>query len=110
MVREAGAEKVYLASCSPPLVAPCPYGIDMATKKEFVATGRSREEIARSLGVDHLMYLEREAMNACARAGNPRIEQFCNACFTGEYPTGDITQERLLAIEADRTRVGASQG
>jgi amidophosphoribosyltransferase len=102
MVRHAGASKVYLASCSPPLVAPCPYGIDMATHNEFVATGKSVDEIARSIGVDHLMYLERERMNDAARAGNKRIGEFCNACFTGVYPTGDITRERLEAIELER--------
>jgi amidophosphoribosyltransferase len=74
----------------------------MATKREFVATGKTTEEISRLLGVDHLVYLDRDAMNAAARAGNPRIERFCNACFTGEYPTGDITLERLSAIEGER--------
>src|SRR5262249_4169827 len=39
MAREAGAHRVYLAVTSPPLVSPCPYGIDMATKTEFVAAG-----------------------------------------------------------------------
>jgi amidophosphoribosyltransferase len=102
MAREAGARKVYLASCSPPLIAPCPYGVDMASKREFIATNLAADEIARELGVDHLVYLERGAMNAAARAGNPRIEAFCNACFTGEYPTGDVTVERLRAIEEDR--------
>jgi amidophosphoribosyltransferase len=102
MARDAGAKKVYLASCSPPLVAPCPYGIDMQTKKEFIAAHASNAEIARALDVDHLMYLDREAMNAAARAGNPKIERFCNACFTGDYPTGDITVERLTALESER--------
>jgi len=102
MARDAGARKVYFAVTSPPLVAPCPYGIDMASKREFIAAGLSVEEVARSIDVDHLMYLEREAMNAAARKGNERIEQFCNACFTGEYPTGDITLERLQAIESER--------
>ncbi len=102
MARDAGAKKVYLASCSPPLVSPCPYGIDMATKKEFIATTHTKEEVAEMIGVDYLMYLDRESMNAAARAGNPKIGKFCNACFTGEYPTGDITVERLKAIEDDR--------
>ena len=102
MVREAGARKVYLASTSPPLIAPCPYGIDMATKTEFIATNKTNDEIAAELGVDHLVYLDREAMNAAAREGNPQIKQFCNACFTGEYPTGDITAERLKAIAGER--------
>ena len=104
MAREAGARKVYLAACCPPLVAPCPYGIDMATKTEFIATGKTNGDIAAGLGVDFLMYLDRERMNAAGRAGNDKIEHFCNACFTGEYPTGDITVERLQAIEGDRTR------
>ena len=102
MAREAGAKNVYFASTSPPLVATCPYGIDMATKTEFVATGRDNDGIAKVLGVDHLVYLERAAMNEAARAGNPKIEKFCNACFTGEYPTGDITLERMNLIASER--------
>ncbi|MEZ6197072.1 MAG: amidophosphoribosyltransferase [Planctomycetota bacterium] len=106
MVRRVGARRVYFAVTSPPLVAPCPYGIDMASKREFVAEGRSVGEIASYLGVDHLAYLERERMNNSARAGNARLEHFCNACFTGEYPTGDITLERLRAIEEEREAHG----
>jgi amidophosphoribosyltransferase len=102
MAREAGARKVYFAVTSPPLVSPCPYGIDMATKTEFVATGRNPREIAEAIGADHLVYLDRERMNEAARAGNPEVQTFCNACFTGEYPTGDVTREMLLAIEGER--------
>ena len=102
MARDAGATEVYLAATCPPLVAPCPYGVDMATKTEFVATDRDISEIAEELGVDHLVYLEKDRMNACGRAGNENIEEFCNACFTGEYPTGDITVERLQAIAGNR--------
>ena len=102
MVREAGAKKVYMAITSPPLVAPCPYGIDMATKTEFVATNRSTDEIAQHIGADRLLYLDLDRMNQCARAGNQGIEAFCNACFTGKYPTGDVTREMLSAIEVER--------
>jgi amidophosphoribosyltransferase len=106
MVRQAGADEVYLAITSPPLVSPCPYGVDMATKTEFVATDRDNASIASELGVDHLVYLDREAMNDGARAGNPDLDHFCNACFTGEYPTGDITREVLAAIEGERAEHG----
>ncbi|MCC6408916.1 MAG: amidophosphoribosyltransferase, partial [Planctomycetes bacterium] len=102
MARDAGAKKVYLAVTSPPLVSPCPYGIDMATKTEFIATGKTPAEIADFIGADYLMYLDRDAMNAAARVGNPKIEKFCNACFTGDYPTGDVTREMLTAIECER--------
>jgi amidophosphoribosyltransferase len=102
MARDAGARRVYFGVTSPPLVSPCPYGIDMATKTEFVASGRSVEQIAAEIEVDHLVYLERDRMNAAAQAGNDRIDAFCNACFTGDYPTGDVTREMLAAIEGER--------
>ncbi len=108
MVRAAGAKRVYMAVTSPPLVAPCPYGVDMATKTEFVASGRSVGQIAEWVNVDYLLYLDRERMNEAARAGNPAIQNFCNACFTGEYPTGDVTKEMLMAIEGERCQ-SASQ-
>jgi amidophosphoribosyltransferase len=76
----------------------------MATKTEFIATGRDNEAIAKALGVDHLVYLKRDAMNEAGRAGNPKIEKFCNACFTGEYPTGDITLERMNKIAEERAQ------
>jgi amidophosphoribosyltransferase len=103
MARAAGARRVYMAITSPPLISPCPYGIDMATKTEFIATGRTPAEVARAIGADHVLYLDRDAMNEAARTGNPRIEKFCNACFTGEYPTGDVTREMLAAIEGERS-------
>lgn len=103
MAREAGAAEVYLGVTSPPLVSPCPYGIDMATKTEFVASGRTNAEVAEVLEADFLQYLDRTAMNEAARAGNPCVEKFCNACFTGEYPTGDITPEVLARIEGERS-------
>lgn len=103
MAREAGAKQVYLASCSPALVAPCPYGIDMATKTEFVASGRSAAQVAAELEADYMMYLERERLNGAARAGNEDVTKFCNACFTGDYPTGDITPEVLQAIGGERS-------
>ena len=102
MAREAGASEVYLGVTSPPLVAPCPYGIDMASKREFIADGLTVDEIAERLLVDHMVYLDREAMNEAARRGNSKLTKFCNACFTGEYPTPDVTLERLKAIEIER--------
>jgi amidophosphoribosyltransferase len=103
MARAAGAKKVYLAITSPPLISPCPYGIDMATKTEFVATNRTPREVADAIGADYLMYLDIDRMNDAARVGNPKVERFCNACFTGEYPTGDVTREMLTAIEGERS-------
>jgi amidophosphoribosyltransferase len=103
MAREAGARKVYFGVTSPPLVSPCPYGIDMSTKTEFVAANRNVAEVAAELEADHVLYLDREAMNASATEGNPSVKRFCNACFNGDYPTGDITADVLDAIEGERS-------
>jgi len=102
MAREAGAKRVFMAVTSPPLVSPCPYGVDMATKTEFIADGLQPNDVAGLLEADYLLYLDCEAMNSAARAGNPAVDRFCNACFTGEYPTGDVTPEVLEAIGAER--------
>jgi len=106
MARKAGARKVYMASYSPPLKDPCVYGIDMSTKGEFVAKERSVDQVAQAIGADHLVYQELDDLLAAARAGNDEIEHFCTACFTGVYPTGDITQKTLSDIEADRKQDG----
>jgi amidophosphoribosyltransferase len=99
--RKAGAEKVYFATTSPPLIAPCPYGIDMATKDDFIARNRSTEEVRREIGADLLMYLDLERMVAAGKAKNPEIAEFCTGCFTGKYPTPDAV-EHLEALSAER--------
>ncbi|GAB4147767.1 MAG: amidophosphoribosyltransferase [Planctomycetota bacterium] len=102
IARQMGATKVYLASYSPPLVHPCLYGIDMATKREFVARDRTMEEIAAQLGADRVFYQTIDDMVAGVREAGARDVEFCKACFDGVYPTGDITERMLSDIEADR--------
>jgi len=103
IARKAGARKVYMAIYSPPLCNACVYGIDMSTKKDFIAKERTVEQIAGEIGADHLVYLGIDDLVGAARAGNPDIKKFCTACFTGDYPTGDVTDEILRTIEEDRT-------
>ena len=102
IARQMGAKKVFLASYSPPLLFPCLYGIDMSTKREFVARDRTNQEIAAELGADHVIYQTVEEMvDAVRTAGNGKLE-FCKACFEGVYPTGDITEGMIHDIEVDR--------
>ena len=101
VARKAGAAKVYFASTSPPLTSPCPYGIDMATEKDFVARGKSVEEVRDEIGADHLMYLDLERMVTAGKAGNDKVAEFCTGCFTGCYPTPDAA-EHLAELSAER--------
>lgn len=102
MAREAGANKVYLASYSSPVKYPCVYGIDMSTRSEFIARKNEFDEIRAAIGCDYLIYQDISDMSAAAAEGNPKIERFCTACFDGLYPTEDVTPEMLEAIENER--------
>jgi len=102
MVRQAGAKSVYFASYSAPLTNPCVYGIDMQTKAEFVAANSTLEEIAVKIGADKVIYLDIHSMERAVKKQNPKIRSFCKACFSGQYPTGDVSEDFLVKIEKER--------
>jgi len=102
LARNAGARKVLFASTAPPLVHPCVYGIDMSTRREFVARGRSPEEVAREIGADAVIYQTLDDLLGAVQEGSRGPRQACTACFSGRYPTGDITPDLLLEIENER--------
>jgi amidophosphoribosyltransferase len=106
LARGAGAKRVYFASASPPLVHPCVYGIDMSTRREFLARDRTHEEVAAQIGADAMIYQELDDLVQSVRDGRPEIREMCTACFSGSYPTGDITSEMLLQIENERIGQG----
>lgn len=83
MLFDAGAAEIHLRICSPPIVFPCFYGIDMADQDEFVAFRRSVDDVSRELGATSLAYL---SLDGLLRASRVDPECFCTACFSGEYP------------------------
>ena len=91
MARDAGAKKVYMASAAPPVRFPNVYGIDMPTKEELIAHGRTSEEVRAFIGADALVYQDVEAMKRVVGALNPAVEGFEASCFDGEYVTGDVS-------------------
>jgi amidophosphoribosyltransferase len=102
MIRESGAKKVYFASYSPPLRHPCVYGIDMQTKTEFVAQDADEKAVAKKIGADKVIYQSLGSLKKAVAMENPKIKNFCAACFDGIYPTGDITPDLLEDIERER--------
>ncbi|MBS0450111.1 MAG: amidophosphoribosyltransferase [Proteobacteria bacterium] len=111
MARDAGARKVYMASAAPPVRYPNVYGIDMPTKGELVAHGRTVEEIRELIGCDALIYQDVEAMKqAVAKAAGPtgtqrKLSGFDASCFDGVYVTGDIDTDAISRMNNNRPRI-----
>jgi amidophosphoribosyltransferase len=109
MAREAGANRVYLASAAPPVRYPNVYGIDMPAATEFVAHGHTVEEIAEYIGVDWLVYQDLDDLIECAAGINPSIDRFDCSVFDGQYVTGNVDGEYLNRIEALRNDSAKAQ-
>ena len=108
MARDAGARQVYLASAAPPVRHPNVYGIDMPTREELVAHGRSVEEVRQIIGADALIYQDVEGMKQAVSSVNPRVTRFDASCFDGVYVTGDISEGDLARLNAERPRESAA--
>ena len=108
MARDAGANKVYMASAAPPVRYPNVYGIDMPAVDELIAHGRSDEEVGRRIGADWMIYQDLDDLIDAVRKGNPSIRQFDCSCFDGHYVTGNVSEEYLRKIQSCRSD-GAKQ-
>lgn len=97
MLREAGATELHVRISSPPVMWPCFYGIDFATRAELVANGLTVEEIRGSIGADSLAYVSLDGLVAASRQPADRL---CRACFDGQYPielpTGNVIGKHVL--------------
>jgi amidophosphoribosyltransferase len=93
---------VFFASAAPPVRYPNVYGIDMPTRDELIANGRTTEQVAREIGCDELIYQDLDALVRDCSSVNPAVTSFETSCFSGVYITGDITQEYLDGVEAQR--------
>jgi amidophosphoribosyltransferase len=104
MAREAGANKVYMASAAPPVRFPNVYGIDMPTVEELVAHNRTVEEVRQIIGCDALIYQDVEAMKQAVGRLNDKLCGFDASCFDGVYVTGDIQAEDIARLNSNRVK------
>ncbi|MDO8306150.1 amidophosphoribosyltransferase [Herminiimonas sp.] len=102
MAREAGAKKVFFASAAPPVKFPNVYGIDMPTRAELIAYGRTDEEVCREITADALIYQDIESLKRSISDVNPALKSLEASCFDGIYVTGDISRDYLDRIEFAR--------
>ncbi len=91
VLRDAGAKEVHVRIGSPPIIAPCYYGVDMKSRDQFIATKYSVDEIRKIIGADSLAYISIEGM---VRALGFPADDLCLACVNGLYPT-PIEGEKL---------------
>ncbi|KKL04805.1 hypothetical protein LCGC14_2612400, partial [marine sediment metagenome] len=110
MLKDAGAGEVHLRISSPPIRPPCHYGIDMSTREEMIAHGRTVDEVARELGANSLAYL---SMEGVYEAIGLERNTHCDACFTAEYPLEGTEQadgkhalETLAAVDSQAVTAG----
>lgn len=103
LLREAGAREVHMRISSPPFLHPCYYGTDIDSEENLIACHHTVDDIAKIIGVDSLGYLPTESLHELAGNYN-----FCNACFSGIYPTeipANIRKNRFEQKLSDKTKV-----
>jgi amidophosphoribosyltransferase len=83
MVRNAGASEIHARVGSPPIIAPCYMGIDMATRRELIASGSQIEEVRQAINADSLGYL---SIDGLVKSIGIDREELCLGCLTGIYP------------------------
>ncbi len=95
MILDAGAAEVHFRIASPPTAWPCFYGVDTPERSKLLAATMNEEEMRRWIGVDSLKFISLDGLyRAAGEAGgrNPRQPQFCDACFSGDYPVAPADQ------------------
>ena len=99
MVRQAGAREVHLRISCPPTISPCFYGVDTPDRSELIASNQTVEEIRRFVEADSLGYLSLASLRKAV--GDDR-DEYCYACYTGDYPTELVNIESLVSAGQKR--------
>ncbi|MGB6117321.1 MAG: amidophosphoribosyltransferase, partial [Mesorhizobium sp.] len=109
MVRDAGAREVHMRIASPPTRASCFYGVDTPEASKLLASRMSIDEMADFIRVDSLGFLSIDGLYRAVgeTSRNPEQPQYCDACFTKQYPTRLTDHEgsdnvRQLSVLATR--------
>jgi amidophosphoribosyltransferase len=107
MVRQAGASAVHMRIASPPTTNPCFYGVDTPHKDKLLASRHSVAEMGQFIGADSLAFISMDGLYRAMgeRQRNTAAPQYCDACFTGDYPlpltdqngeTGTASRRQML--------------
>jgi amidophosphoribosyltransferase len=98
LLRRAGAREVHMRVCAPPVISPCPFGVDFATRRELIAARMNQDEVCRAIGADSLGHLSVAGLfKAVGQDGG----SYCSGCFTGQYPIEVQLDLDKLALERE---------
>ncbi len=97
LLRKSGAREVHVRIVAPPIKYPCFFGVDMASRRELIATHKSVPEIRDFIGADSLGYL---SIAGLVKAVDSPRQNFCLACFNGEYPIPVQMEMDKLSLES----------
>ncbi len=104
MILDAGAREVHFRIASPPTAWPCFYGVDTPNREKLLAATMSEEEMREHLAVDSLRFVSLDGLYRAvgeARGRDPQAPQYCDACFSGDYPVVPSDQvERGFQLKA----------
>ncbi|MGE0754176.1 MAG: amidophosphoribosyltransferase [Alphaproteobacteria bacterium] len=103
MVREAGAREIHMRIASPPTTHSCFYGVDTPTRDQLMAAKHDVREMARLIGADSLAFVSLDGMYkaVCGKPRDKKTPQYCDACFSGEYPIPLTDQENIKSKQHD---------
>jgi len=97
-LRRAGAKEIHMRISCPPIISPCFYGIDFPSKEELIAASRTIQQVADFIKVDSLGYLSLKGMLSVMKYP----QDFCHACFSGEYPVAVPYNKSKYLLEGKR--------
>jgi amidophosphoribosyltransferase len=96
MLLDEGASEVHVRSASPPVRHGCYYGVDFSgSDQELIAVGKTEQQIAEIIGAHSIAYINLQDMVGIAKTMSGRENDFCTACFDGNYPVA-VNPDLLL--------------
>lgn len=87
LLKAAGAKEVHVRICSPTIHYPCLYGTDIPTREELTSNHNTVDQLRELIGADTLGFLPVECLGELINEGGSDVKTYCDACFTGNYPT-----------------------
>ena len=108
MIRQSGAKEVHMRIASPSMSHSCYYGVDTPERSQLLAAQHDLMEMAKIIGVDSLAFLSLDGLYRAVgnQVRDNAAPQFCDACFSGDYPTpledvssGQATDQLTLMLE-----------